>query len=111
MPRTNTFKSSTFASTLVFGAATSFFLALSANQALAAETYAQYDTLADRGIITPMPGKTVKKTGPRKVNHARYEVLAEKGIFIQPKSDKLSPAELAKRINHAQYDVHNDIDG
>ena len=96
---------------LVFGATATFFLAISAGNALAADTYAQYETQADLGNITQMPGKTAKKTGPRKVNHAYYEVMAEKGIFIQPKSDKPSAAELAKRVNHAEYDTQNDIDG
>ncbi|HEY9079821.1 hypothetical protein [Magnetovibrio sp.] len=96
---------------LVFGAAASFFIAISAGQALAADTYAQYETQADLGIITQMPGKTAKKAEPRKVNHARYEVMAEKGIFIQPKSDKPNASELAKRLNHAEYDAYNDIDG
>ena len=96
---------------LVFGAAASFFVAITAGKAMAADTYAQYETQADLGNITQMPGKTAKKTGPRKVNHARYEVMAEKGIFIQPKSDKPSVSELAKRMNHAEYDTNNDIDG
>ena len=96
---------------LVFGAAASFFVAISAGQAMAADTYAEYETQADLGNITQMPGKTAKKTGPRKVNHARYEVMAEKGIFIQPKSDKPTVSELAKRKNHAAYDTINDIDG
>jgi len=106
MPKINKF---TFA--LVFGAAATTFITLSAVEASAADTYAQYETQADLGNITLMPGKTAKTYGPRKVNHARYEVMAEKGIFIQPKSDEPTPSELAKRKNHAAYDVQNDIDG
>lgn len=100
-----------FAFALVFGAAATSFVALSTVEASAADTYAEYETQADLGNITQMPGKTAKTHGPRKVNHARYEVMAEKGIFIQPKSNKPSPSELAKRKNHAEYDVQNDIDG
>jgi len=85
---------------------------IAASGASAADTYAEYETQADLGKITQMPGKTKRKTGPRAVNHARYEVLAEKGIFIQPKRIKKTPAELAKRRNHAEYDVqYNDTDG
>ena len=104
-------QSNTFVSTIVFGAVASFFVVMSAGQAVDADTYAQYETQAALGNITQMPGKTARKTGPRKVNHARYEVMAEKGIFIQPKSDKPSVSELAKRTNHAEYDTNNDIDG
>ena len=96
---------------LVFGACATVIVALSAGQAVAGGSHAKYDTLADMGIITQMPGKTAKKAEPRKVNHARYETLAEKGVFIQPASQKESPAELAKRLNHAEYDTQNDIDG
>jgi len=95
---------------LILGAAASLSVAMFTNQTLAADTYAQYETLADMGIITPMPGKSAKKAEPRKVNHARYEVLAEKGIFIQPKSDKPSTSELAKRHHHAQYDAEYDAE-
>jgi len=77
-------------------------------QASAADTYAEYETQASLGHITQMPGKSKRKTGPRKVNHAQYEVMAEKGIFIQPKRVKKTPSELAKQRNHAEYDTQFD---
>jgi len=81
-------------------------------QAFAADTYAEYETQASLGHITQMPGKSKRVTGPRKVNHARYDVMAEKGIFIQPKRHIKTPTELAKRRNHAQYDtLHGEDDG
>ena len=104
---------------LVFGAAAAFFIAIGSGQALAADTYAQYDTQADRGVITQMPGKSARKAEPRKVNHARYEVMAEKGIYIQPWREIATPHQLAERIrknkmqDDAQDDTQNgaDIDG
>lgn len=97
---------------LAFSAAAALSMTVGSHSAMAADTYAQYDALADRGIITQMPGKTARKIEPRKVNHARYEVMAAKGIYLQPQRDHLSPHQLAARKNHAQYDVlHSDIDG
>ena len=82
------------------------------SQAVAADTYAESETQASLGNVTQMPGKTKRKTGPRKVNHAYYEVMAEKGIFIQPKRAVKTPAELAKRRNHADYDTaYDEFDG
>ncbi|HEY9081669.1 hypothetical protein [Magnetovibrio sp.] len=81
-------------------------------QAIAADTYAEYETQASLGNITQMPGKYKRETGPRKINHAQYEVMAEKGIFIQPKRHIKTPAELAKRRNHAEYDAtYDEYDG
>lgn len=104
-------KTQKFANTFVLGTAAMAFVALTASHTIAADTYAEYETKADLGIITQMPGKSAKKAQPRKVNHARYEVMAEKGIFLQPKKNKPTPSQLAKRLNHAEYDVQNDIDG
>lgn len=100
---------------LVLGATAAFFVAIGAGDALAADTYAQYDTLADRGIITQMPGKSARKVEPRKVNHARYEVMADKGVYIQPLRERPTPHQLAERIrkNQSKNEMHfdSDIDG
>ena len=109
---TNSIKKSTLTINATIFAAALAFAATTASSSIAADTYAEYETQASLGNITQMPGKTKRKTGPRKVNHARYEVMAEKGIFLQPKREKKTPAQLAKRRNHAEYDVmYDEFDG
>lgn len=108
----NSIKLSTKTMSRIFIGAALAVITTASTQAVAADTYAEYETQASLGNITQMPGKTKRKTGPRKVNHAYYEVMAEKGIFIQPKRHIKTPAELAKRRNHAEYDAkYDEFDG
>jgi len=108
----NSIKLSTKAMSRIFIGAALVVMTTASAQAVAADTYAEYETQASLGNITQMPGKTKRETGPRKVNHAYYEVMAEKGIFIQPKRHIKTPAELAKRRNHAEYDTtYDEFDG
>lgn len=100
------------ASGLILGTTCALLIAAGSTQSFAADTYAEYETQASLGNVTQMPGKSKRETGPRKVNHARYEVMAEQGIFIQPKRHIKTPAELAQRRNHAEYDaLYDEHDG
>jgi len=65
----------------------------------------------DMNSETQAKTKTMKKkVTPRRVNHAKYDVMAEKGIFLLPQR-KPAPRKLTKhkvtprKVNHARYDV------
>lgn len=99
-------------STLIIGATCALMVTAATAPAHAADTYAKYETQAAMGKITQMPGKSKRKVIPRRVNHARYDVMAEKGTFLipRPKHKKKTPAQLAKRYNHAEYDTQHSSD-